>query len=438
MLCVVAFVGLLVPASARAASPWSAPQPLDYGSGQPLKGAPSITGNVKGLAVAYSQVGGGLPAIAPGTNASVFTNGVFLDPFALTPENRPMDAVASYADTRLLASGLQYTKSTAQAVFSFGRLTPNRATLEAPRPLGPSTMHAGPTALAVNAAGDAAMVYPVCRDAACRKVLVYLAVRRAGSSTISSTRLADGDGPLPRVAAAVNERGDALAVWTQSGKVYATLRTAGGKVRARQTVGSSIPGSQIPPSAALSKHDAALVGWLSQGGSEGGFTPGTVSVAQDRDGVTPYTRVTLSNTLPGGTGLGVQGAGVKVAFDPSGRRVLAWTGFDGGHFTVHAGEITGAANGANLSLVDDQVVSDPAADTTLDDAVVGPTGDQLLTLNAGGILVASRAPGAVGPFTREAISTEAGSAAKAVILSDRAIVVWAGANGEDRFAQRIG
>src|SRR4051794_36628550 len=254
MLCVVALAGLLVPASARAAQPWSAPAPLDYGSGHPLQGAPSITGNVKNLAVAYSQVGGGLPAIAPGTRASVFTNGVFLDPYSLTPQNRPLDAIAGYGATRLLASGLQYTKSTAQAVFALGRLTPNRATLETPRPLGPSTMHAHSTALAVNAAGDAAMVYPVCRDAACQKVLVYLAVKRAGSSTISSTRLADGDGPLPRVSAAVNERGDALAVWTQNGVVYAELRTAGGKLRPRLRVGDSIPGSQLPPSAALSKH----------------------------------------------------------------------------------------------------------------------------------------------------------------------------------------
>jgi len=61
---------------------------------------------------------------------------------------------------------------------------------------------------------------------------------------------------------------------------------------------------------------------------------------------TAYSRVTLSNTLPGGTGNGVGGAGVKVAFDASGRRLLAWTGHDGGHFSVHTGEVTGAANGA--------------------------------------------------------------------------------------------
>ena len=49
------------------------------------------------------------------------------------------------------------------------------------RGLGPSTLHAHAPALAVNAAGDAAMVYAVCRDAGCARVVVYLAARRAGS-----------------------------------------------------------------------------------------------------------------------------------------------------------------------------------------------------------------------------------------------------------------
>src|SRR3954452_7447733 len=139
----VAVVVLGLPAAARADGPWTAPLPLDSGSGKPLRGSPAITGNSKGLAVAYSWVGTS-GEIAPGTDASVFTNGVFLNPFHLSPEDRPYDAIASYAQSRLLASGVQYTPTTAQAVFSFGRLTPNTASLEAPRQLGPSTMHAGP------------------------------------------------------------------------------------------------------------------------------------------------------------------------------------------------------------------------------------------------------------------------------------------------------
>jgi len=251
MLCVVAFVGLLVPASARAALPWSAPLPLDHGSGQRLKGAPSITGNVKNLAVAYSTVGGGLPLISPGTDASVFTNGVFLDPSALTPGNRPLDAIAGYGDTRLLASGLQYTKSTAQAGVRVrtahaeprcaGRAAPARA-LDHARPFdGAGGQRRGRR-------GDGLPGLP-------RRGLPEGARLPGGQASGHVDDQIDrgsrtATARLPRVAAAVNERGDALAVWTQNGSIYATLRTAGGKLRARQTVGklaSPAPGSRRPP-----------------------------------------------------------------------------------------------------------------------------------------------------------------------------------------------
>jgi hypothetical protein len=247
------------------------------------------------------------------------------------------------------------------------------------------------------------------------------------------------------VAAAVNARGDALAVWTQSGHVYARLRTAGGTLRVRQTVGTTIDGSQVPPSAALSTHDAELVGWLAQGQSEGDGSAGTARVAQARDGVTAFASLPLSTTLPAGTGTYVTGAGVRVAFDPNGRRLLAWTGFDGGHFTVHTAELSGAANSTNIMLVDSQVVSDPAVDTLLDDAVVGANGVQLLTLRTGAVGQASapiaaawRAAGATGAFTRESVSgAQTGSLAKAAILPDRFIVTWAGSDGTARFSQRV-
>src|SRR5438128_2614812 len=97
----------------------------------------------------------------------------------------------------------------------------------ASQPLGlTGTPGLAANALAVDEAGDAAMVYSVVRDASCERILVYLAVRRAGSSQIRSTRLADGAGPFPRVAAAVNQLGDAVAVWSQAGTLWARVRTA--------------------------------------------------------------------------------------------------------------------------------------------------------------------------------------------------------------------
>jgi hypothetical protein len=448
----VAIGALTAAPTAMAAAPWSSPAPLKATASAGLMGSPSITANARGLAVAVSDVGGAAPAIGPHATASVFTNGAFSDPFDLAPANvsfgPEVGAVAAYGQTRLLASGLVYAKASTRAVFAFGRLTANHADLETPRNLGPSNLHAGPTALAVNAAGDAAMVYPVCRDAGCQKALVYLAVRRAGSSTISSTRLMDGSGPLPRVAAAINARGDALAVWTQASRVYARVRTAGGTLRDRQTVGATVRGPHLAPSAALSTHRGELVGWVSQAVGEGDGSTGTTSVGQARDGDS-FASLKLAD-LPAGTGRYVSGAGVRVAFDPGGRRLLAWTGFDNDRFTVHTAELHGAATSRTVSLTDPQVVSDPTVDTILDDAATNAIGAQLLMILAGArgndpptgmtTVQAAQRPGAAsGAFTRESVSggTDYAFDARAALLPDRALAVWATVSGQALFSQRV-
>ena len=449
----LSLVALAAPAGALAAAPWSAPAPLKATAAQGLPGSPSITGNAAGLAVAVSDIGGGTGgAIGPHAAGSVFTSGAFGNPFDLAAANvsfgPEVGGVAAYAQTRLLASGVKYAKNSSQAVFAFGRLTANHADLEAPRALGPSDLHAGPTAIAVNAAGDAAMVYPVCRDADCQKALVYLAVRKAGSSSISSTRLADGSGPLPRVAAAINSRGDALAVWTQASRVYARIRTAGGTVRDRQTVGTTVRGTHLAPSASLSTHRGEVVGWVSQAVGEGDGGPGTTSVAQARDG-SAFTSLKLAD-LPAGTGRYVSGAGIRVTFDPFGRRLLAWTGFDNDKFTVHTAELHGAANNPSVSLTDPTVASDPAVDTILDDATTNTAGAQLLTLLAGArgndapsgtttVQAALRAANTSGSFTRESVSagTDYAFDAHATLLPDRAVAVWATAAGQAMWSQRV-
>lgn len=444
------------PAAAAAAPPWSAPAPLTHGSADALQGQPSLTANAAGLAVAVADSGGG--TVGPRSRASVFTDGAFGAPSDLAAQDVAYGPgsgqVRAYARTRLLAAGLDDASGTPRALFAFGRLAPNRASLDPPRPLGPAGLRAGPASLAVDAAGDAAMVYPVCRDAGCAHVLVYLAVRRAGSSTISSTRLADGSGPLPQVTVAVDARGDALAVWTQASTLYARIRTAGGTLRARQTVGAVARGNALAPSAALSTHRGELVGWTSQHVGEGEAFAGRAAVAQARDGGS-FSGVTLSSLPVTGAGRYVSGAGVRVAFDPLGRRLLAWTAYDGdpdtGRFTVHAAQLHGAASRPGPTLVDPQVVCDPAVDTVLEDMATSADGAQLLTLEAGArghdapsgtttIQAASRARGATGPFTREDVSSGGDLAfgATAALLPDRAVAVWTTPAQTALAAERIG
>ena len=268
-LAVLALVALALPATASAADPWSLPAPIRaQTTTPPLPGAPGLAANAHGMAIAVAATG-----------ASVFADGAFSDPARLTPAGVAMGPgdgrVLPYGQTRIIGAGIRAAGSSSQAVVAFGRIAPSGASLDSPRGLGPSTMHAARATMAVNAKGDAAIVFPVCRDAACTKVLVYLAMRAAGTSTFRSTRLADGSGPLPQVAAAINARGDAMAVWTQASTLYARIRTAGGTVRPRQRVGPAIRGPHLAPSAVLSLHRAQLVGWLAQAVSEGDGSAGT-------------------------------------------------------------------------------------------------------------------------------------------------------------------
>jgi hypothetical protein len=446
------------PAAAAATPFWEPPLPIHYGDTSPiLQGPPQVVANAAGLAVAVADTGGGSGgALGPHSEVSVFTNGVFLDPYQLSGANvayGPGDgAVATYASTRLLAAGVQRTASSAQAVFTFGRLTPNKASLDAPRPLGPANMHAGATALAVNAAGDAAMVYPVCRDAGCEHALVYLAVRRHGTSTISSTRLFDGDGPLPRVAAAVDARGDALAVWTTGAQVRARVRTLGGTLRATQVVGPTASGSGLAPSAALSTHRGELVGWFSQTVSEGDGGPGAAYVAQARDGSAFSGATKLADVPALGPGNEVGGAGVRVAFDPSGRRLALWTGYENDRFVVGSAELLGAANSGSATVTDPVVVSDPAIDTVLSDMQVTASGQQVVTVESGlrgsqpavsntTVQVALRGAAGVGPFVREPVSdgaSYASGASSAVAGAGRVLTTWTVAGHDDFYSQRIG
>ncbi len=454
LIALAAVLGVGAPATASAAPPWTPPAAISPQSGGPLFRADAqLAANRRGLAIAVGD-GAGRPGDVSGrTVASVFDGTRFGAPFEISGPDvnygPHSGAIATYAATRLLAAGRHSERDSAQAVFAFGRLTADGASLGEPRPLGPSDLLAGPAALAVNHAGDAAMVYPVCR-ASCARVLVYLAVRRHGSSSISSTRLFEGSGPLPRVAAAVNARGDALAVWTTAAEVRARVRTLGGRLRPTQRVGPTARGSVTPPSASLSKHRGELVGWFGQAVHEGEAGPGATYVAQARDGGT-FSTATKVAEIPGPSPATYAGnAGIRVAFDAFGRRLVMWSGYEHGRYVVRSGEVLGAANSGRADLTDVQLVSDPATDTILTDMEVGADGRQYALLDAGvrpdapvagtsTIVAALRAGHAEGAFQREAVSDGSGyvrGADGAIAGPDRALAIWYPLQGDDMTSLR--
>jgi hypothetical protein len=425
-LVLLVLVALAVPASASAADPWSLPAPIrSQTTTPPLPGAPGLAAGADARAIAVAATG-----------ASVFADGAFSDPAPLTPAGVAMGPgdgrVEPYGRTRIIGAGIRSAGSSSQAVVAFGRIAPSGASLDAPRGLGPAGLHAARATMAVNAQGDAAVVFPVCRDAACTRVLVYLAVRAAGTSTFRSTRLADGSGPLPQVAAAMNDRGDAMAVWTQASTLYARIRTAGGTVRPRQRVGPAIRGQHLAPAAVLSLHRAQLVGWLAQAVSEGDGSAGTARVAQARDGGA-FTTISLGTIPALGAGGYVSEAGVRVGYGSQGRAVVAWTGYEGGRFLVRQAGIRGAANNPSQSLTGVATLSQAGTDTVLSDLVVDTSGPTYALMLAGvrgndpatpGGAVSVRASGA-----EEVAPPAAGAAqpfaADATLLSDgRVLAGW--------------
>jgi hypothetical protein len=426
-----------LPGAALAADPWSPPAP------SPLPGTPAVAANGAGQAIAVSDTGGALPDIGPHSVASVFSNGAFSDLAQLTPRNVRMGpgsgGVLPYAQSRLIGAGVRdTTPESSQAVVAFGRLAPGGATLDAPRGIGPANLHVFRTAVAVNARGDAAVVFPVCRTGSCSRVLVYLAVRRAGESSFRSIRLADGGGPLSQVAAAVNDRGDALAVWTEGSTLYARVRTTGGKLRPRQRVGATVRGQQLAPSATLSLHRAELIGWLAQSVSEGDRSDGLSWVAQARDGGA-FTATQLG-ALPAAAGSAgyVADPAVRVAYGSQGRALVAWTAFATGRFSVRLGQLRGAANNPSQSLHNVQTVSDPAVDAALSDLVVDPTGPAyvlMLTGDASTTGVSVRASGGE-EIAPPATGAAAPSGVDGALLSDgRVLAVW-GTGGGAAFSVR--
>jgi hypothetical protein len=445
----VVLAALALPAAASAADPWSLPAPIRaQTSSAPLPSAPLLSANTSGLALAVADTGGALPDIGPHTAASVFADGAFSDPLNLTGANVAMGPgngrVLPYASTRLIGAGIRYAGSSSRAVVAFGRIAPGRASLDAPRGLGPGNMHAFRATMAANGRGDASIVFPVCRDAGCRRVLVYLAVRRRGTSAFRSTRLADGAGPLPQVAVAVNDRGDAMAVWTQGAGVFARIRTAGGTLRARQRAGTAVAGQHLAPSAVLSLHRGQLIGWLAQRVSEGDGSAGVAWVAQARDGGT-FTATRLGAVPAEDAGHYVSEAGVRVAYGSRGRALVAWTAFDAGRFLTRLGQLKGAANNPAQQLTSVTTVSDPATDTVLSDFIADPAGPEYVLMLAGvrgndpstpGGAVSVRASGAEEVLP-PAYGANQPLGADAVLLSDgRVLAAWTTPGQGDAFSVR--
>lgn len=354
---VLGAVGALVAvAPARAAAPWSDPQPLGGAailrwSGQSLEQLDpqlAFTPGGNGIAVLGRQDGGwgitrwsgrrggfttlkpsALGGLVPRLIATYGRDGVLLGGQVVVP-GAPVGVI--------LARDAAVTRGDGSGRFARAQVLGRGLSKGGNAP-------AYIAALAADQAGDAAAVVSA-PFAGRTRVAGYrstLWVRRRGQpafgrvATIGRRTV----GPSP-AALAINGPGDVLVAWDDRESVRARLLSAAGRLGREQRLGvgrSYLYGERLV--AAMDGTRRMLVAWMAQRVGEGSYAgaPGTVAVAY----APPYgafgpARV-VQRGLPQGEGRAIRGRAVQAALLRD-RGVVVWTGYDGGTYRVRTVDVT--------------------------------------------------------------------------------------------------
>jgi hypothetical protein len=183
---------------------------------------------------------------------------------------------------------------------------------------------------------------------------VYLSVRRPGHGFSKAAKLA-GKGDRAWLAAAVNERGNALAAWARNGGVFVRERFANGRLGPTQRIASDPIAAY--PTLALAPNGSAAVAWMSARLESTDPQPLRLSLRPAGGRFGPMqTLETVASAEP-----------VQLAAYRDGRIQAAWVGLDAAGSVVRAAQATGTA------LTPAQTVSGPRAqDLRL---ATGPSGE---------------------------------------------------------------
>jgi hypothetical protein len=375
---------LSLAAAPATAAPWSAPMTIPGAT----DGRPALAQGASGPRAVYWSSAVPVNPAAPATFVSRLGPGVRPEPAQALPGAFQLGAVGDLAAVdgrgRIVLPALTRTRANAGAVAAGALIAPRLRTLPAPV-----------RALAVNAAGDAALVIEPWAARGYRPAAPRLVLRRHGHGFGPAVAL-DRKGHGHDAAVAIDRRGRVLAAWDRDGRVYARFVSAHGTLGPIQPLGTVTTISALQ--AVLSDDGRAAVAWTSQRVSEGDalspFTATLALAAAHRRFAPPKTLETVRVT---GFGRSVPYRGLVVRL-PAGRPGLAaWTGHDGQHYVVRAAPIDGTTVGAP------QTVSQPATDTVLADAAEGPRGEAVVLLlpgcagacpGPGGLVAVTRAAGA--------------------------------------------
>lgn len=297
--------------------------------------------------------------------------------------------------------------------------------------------------VAVNAAGDAAVLVEPCAKGGCRPAAPSLYLSRRGGA-FRTPLVLDRRGRGYGAALALDARGRVLAVWDRDGRIYARFVSAAGRLGPIRALGRERTTSQF--TVVLADDGRAAIGAVAQRINEGyAATPFTATLwlagpagRFGRGRVLETVRVT-------GMGRYVPYGGLQLALPARAPGLVTWTGHAGGRFVVRAATLTGASAGPR------QTLSDPAVHTVLADAATGPDGRAVVLMLARrkgigtgrggslGLQAVARPPGgAFGPI-ETIVAGDAyidGADVGLDAASGRAIAVWRDVGGPPGWAVR--
>ena len=375
LLALLTAATLAAPATALAAPPWSAPAtiPNALGSSTPLVVTPAGTAV---LLAPISRTAAGSPAGPPSELVALAPNG---QPGAAQPVNVAAGLLTTYAKNHVAIAGSTLVDGTiTDRSHSTVALGTTGGALGAAHGLSGSTgQHV--MGLAGSARGDLAAVTG---DASHVRTLY---VRRAGTTSFRvALRIAVGS-TARGATVAVGPKGDVLVVWEDGHEIFARHLGNTGHAGAVHRIGDGVQ-SQLE--AAIDGSGRLEVAWKTQRVSEGeSNTPAIVRFATAAPGHGFGAQRTVETVGASGTGRFVAAPGVRLIAEANGGTLLAWTGFDAGHFVVRATEVAGGHRGTP------QTLSPAGEDAVLGDAATGADGAAIVVWRSG-VQGADPVPGA--------------------------------------------
>jgi hypothetical protein len=370
LLAVAALVAL--PATALAAPPWSAPAtiPDALGSSSPIV---VTTSGSAALLAAVSRTAAGSP---PQTPSELVPLGATGQPGTPQPVSVAAGLLATYAQGRIAVAGSTLHNGTIDDRSHVA------VALGTPESLGPARGLSGSTGQRVfGLAGDLRGDVAVLTGDAGHVRTLYL--RRAGSTTFRvALKFPISRDQARGATVALGPKGDVLVVWEDRHVIFARHLGPTGNAGAVHRIGDGV---QSDLQAAIDDKGRLEVAWKTQRVNEGeSNAPATVRYATAAPGHGFGAQRTIE-TVDAARFVGAPG--VRMTPESGGRTLIAWTGFEAGHFVVRAADFVDGHRATP------QTLSPATEDAVLGDAAARADGEAIVVWRSG-VLGADPAPGA--------------------------------------------